>query len=85
MKGYENQVDHHYTKDFNQDKVNNTLIYDDGFTKRSIPVNIFEEYGALSQLLTEDKITIYEICENYPHIYENYYKEFEKIVFERDC
>jgi hypothetical protein len=50
--------------------------------KRSIPVKIPEEYCALTQLFTEDKITIYEICENYPHIYETYYKELERIMFE---
>jgi hypothetical protein len=43
-----------------------------------------QEYSALTQLLTEDKITIYEICENYPQIYETYYKALEKITLERD-
>jgi hypothetical protein len=52
--------------------------------KKSIPVNISEEYGGLTQLLTEDKISIYEICENYPQIYETYYKALERITFERD-
>jgi hypothetical protein len=33
MKGYENQIVQHCTKDFNQGKDNTTLIYDDGFTK----------------------------------------------------
>jgi hypothetical protein len=74
----------HCTKDFNQGKDNTYLIYDDGFTKTSIPVKIPEEYGALTQLLTEDKITIYEICQNYPHIYETYYKALERITLEHD-
>jgi hypothetical protein len=59
MKGYETQIVQHCTKDFNQGKDNTTLIYDDEFTKKSIPVKIPEEYGALTQLLTEDKITVY--------------------------
>jgi hypothetical protein len=84
MKGYENQIVQHCTKDFNQDKDNTTLIYDDGYTKKSIPVKIPEEYGLLTQLLTEDKISIYEICENYPQIYETYYQALEKITLERD-
>jgi hypothetical protein len=84
MKGYENQVVQHCTKDFNQGKDNTTLIYDDGFTNKSIPVNnTLKEYGCFTQLLTEDKLTIYEICENYPHIYETYYKVLERIAFER--
>jgi hypothetical protein len=74
----------HYTKDFNQGKDNTTLFYDDGFTKKSIPVKIPEEYGALTQLLIEYKITIYEICENYPHIYQTYYKVLERVALERD-
>jgi hypothetical protein len=73
MKGYENQG-----------KDNTNLIYDDGFTKKFIPAKIPEEYTTLTQLLSEDKITIYEICENYPHIYETYYKVLEKITLERD-
>jgi hypothetical protein len=84
MKGYENQIVQHCTKDFNQGKDNTTLIYDDGFTKKFIPAKIPEEYTALTQLLTEDKINMYEICENYPHIYETYYKALEKITLERD-
>jgi hypothetical protein len=52
--------------------------------KESIPVKIPEEYGALTQLLSKDKITIYEIYENYPHIYEVYYKVLERTAFERD-
>jgi hypothetical protein len=68
MRGYENQIVQNYTKDFKESKNNTTLIHDDGFTKRSIPAKIPEEYGALTQFLTEDKIIIYEICENYPHI-----------------
>jgi hypothetical protein len=46
------------------------LIYDDGSTKRSIPipVKIPKKYVPLIQLLTEDKISISEICENYPRI-----------------
>jgi hypothetical protein len=74
MKGYENQIVQHCTKDFNQGKDNTTLVYDNGCTKRSIPVKIPGEYGALSQLLTEDKINIYEICE-----------ALERIILERDC
>jgi hypothetical protein len=66
------------------DKDNTTLIYDDGFTKRSIPVNISGEYSALTPLLTEDKISIYEICENYPHINETYNKALERITLEHD-
>jgi hypothetical protein len=84
MKGYENQIVQHCTKDFNQDKDNTTLVYDDGYTKKSIPVKIPEEYDGLTQLLTEDKISIYEICENYPQIYETYYKALERITLERD-
>jgi hypothetical protein len=53
-------------KDFNQGKHNTTLIYDDCCTKKSIPVKIPDKYGALTQLLTEDKISLYEIWENYP-------------------
>jgi hypothetical protein len=60
------------------------LIYDDGFRKKSIPAKIPEEYTALTQLLNEDKISIYEICENYPQIYETYYKALENITLERD-
>jgi hypothetical protein len=60
------------------------LIYDDGYTKNSISVKIPEEYGGLTQLLTEDKINMYEICENYPYIYETYYKALEKITLKRD-
>jgi hypothetical protein len=52
--------------------------------KKSIPAKIPEEYSALTQLLSEDKISMYEICENYPHIYETYYKALEKITLERD-
>jgi hypothetical protein len=85
MKGYENQIVQHCTKDFNQGKDNTTLIYDDGYTKKYIPVKIPEEYDVLTQLLTKDKITIYEICENYPNIYETYYKTLERITLERDC
>jgi hypothetical protein len=33
MKKYENKIVQYCTKDFNQDKDNPTLIYDDGFTK----------------------------------------------------
>jgi hypothetical protein len=84
MKGYENQIVQHCTKDFNQGKDNTTLIYDDGFTKRSIIVKIPEEYSALTQLLSEDKISIYEMCENYPNIYQTYYKALERIILERD-
>jgi putative component of membrane protein insertase Oxa1/YidC/SpoIIIJ protein YidD len=84
MKGYENQIVQHCMKDFNQGKDNTTLIYDDGFTKKSIPVKIPEEYTALTQLLTEDKINMYEICENYQHIYETYCKVLEKIKLEHD-
>jgi hypothetical protein len=84
MKEYENQVVQHYTKYFNQGKDNTALVYDDGCTKRSIPVKIPEEYGALTQLLTQDKISVYKICENYPHIYQNYWKALEKITLERD-
>jgi hypothetical protein len=74
----------HCTKDFNQPKDNTTLIYDDCLKKRSISVKIPEEYGVLTQLLTEDKIYIYEICESCPQIYETYYKALEKVAFERD-
>jgi hypothetical protein len=56
MKGYENQIVQHCTKDFNQGKDNTTLIYDDGYRKKSIPAKIPEKYSALTQLLTEDKI-----------------------------
>jgi hypothetical protein len=85
MKGYENQVVQYCTKDFNKGKYNTALVYDDGFTKRSITVKIPEEYCALTQLLTEDRITIYKICENYPHIYKTYYKALERITLEGDC
>jgi hypothetical protein len=68
IKGYENQVVQHFTKDFNQGKDNTTLIYDDDYPKRSILAKIPEEYCALTQLLTENNITIYEICENYSHL-----------------
>jgi hypothetical protein len=84
MKKYENQIVEYCTKNFNLGKDNTTLIYDDGFTKKSIPAKIPEEYDALTQLLTEDKISIYEICANYPHIYKTYYKALEKIKLERD-
>jgi hypothetical protein len=84
MKGYENQVVQHCTKDFNQGKGNTTLVYDDGCTKRSITVKFPEEYGALTQLLTEDKINIYEICKNCLQIYETYYKALKRITLERD-
>jgi hypothetical protein len=84
MKGYENQIVEYCTKDFNQGKDNTTLIYDDGCTKKSIPVKIPEEYSALTQLLTGDKINIYEICENFSHIYESYYKALERITLEHD-
>jgi hypothetical protein len=50
MKGYENQIVQHCTKDFNQGKDNTTLIYDDGCSKRSILAKITEEYGPLTQL-----------------------------------
>jgi hypothetical protein len=63
---------------------NSTLFCDDGYTKKSIPVKIPEEYCALTQPLTEDKISVYEICENYPHIYQIYYKTLERITLERD-
>jgi hypothetical protein len=46
MKGYENQIVHYCTKDFNQGKGNTTLVFDDGCTKISITVKIHEEYGA---------------------------------------
>jgi hypothetical protein len=69
MKGYENQIVQHCTKDCNKGKDNTTLIYDDGFRKKSIPAKIPEEYTALTQFLTEDKISLYEICDNYPQIY----------------
>jgi hypothetical protein len=84
MKGYKNQIVQHCTKDFNQGKDNTTLVYDDGCTIKSIPVKIPEEYGALTQLLTEDKISIYEIYDNYPQIYETYYKLLERITLERE-
>jgi hypothetical protein len=86
IRGYENQIVQHCLKDFNQSKskFKTTLIYDDDFTKRSIPVNIPEKYGGLTQLFTEDNFTIYEICKNYHHIYQTYYKGLEKIAFERD-
>jgi hypothetical protein len=84
MKGYENQVDQHNTKYFNQRKDNNTLIDDGGLSKSSISINIPEEYGVLAKLLIEDKITIYEICKNYSHIYETYYKVLERITLEHD-
>jgi hypothetical protein len=84
MKGYENQIVQYCTKDFNHGKDNTTLIYDDGFRKKSIPVKIPEEYTALAQLLTEDKISMHEICVNYPKIYETYYKVLEKIILECD-
>jgi hypothetical protein len=84
MKKYENQIVQYCTKDFNQNKDNTTLVYDDGFTRKSIPVKIPEEYSALTQLLTEDKISIYEFCENYPHIYKTYYKALERTTFEHD-
>jgi hypothetical protein len=45
MKGYENQIVQHYTKDYNQGKDNTTLISDDGCIKKSIPVKIPKEYG----------------------------------------
>jgi hypothetical protein len=77
IKVYENQVVQLCTKDFNQGKDKTTLVYDDDYTKKSIPVKIPEDYCALNQLLTEDKITIYEICENYPHICETYYKALD--------
>jgi hypothetical protein len=79
-----NRVVHHYTKDFNRGKDRTILIYDDDLTKKSIPAKIPEEYGALTQLLTENKITTYKICENYPHIYEIYFKVLERIIFESD-
>jgi hypothetical protein len=87
MKGYENQVVLHCTKDFNQGKDNTILIHDDGFIKRSnlVKIQILEEYGFLTQLLTQDKITIYEICENYPQIYKTYYKSLERIKLEHNC
>jgi hypothetical protein len=70
--------------DFNQGKNHTTLIYNDKFSKRSILVKIFEEYCTLIQLLTEDKVTIYEICENYPNIYQTYNKALERIILERE-
>jgi hypothetical protein len=82
MKGYENQIVQYCTKDFNQGRENSTLVYDDGCIKKSIPVKISEEYGALTQLLTDYEI--YEICENYPKIYDTYYKVLERIILERD-
>jgi hypothetical protein len=84
MKGYENKIVQYCTKNFNQGKDNTTLIYDDGFTKKSIPAKIPDEYSALTKLLSEDKINMYEICENYQQIYETYYKALEKITLERD-
>jgi hypothetical protein len=81
INGYENEVVQHCAEDFNQGKDRINLINDEGLRKRFIPIKIPEEYGALTQLLTEDKITIYEICENYPHIYETYYKVLERITF----
>jgi hypothetical protein len=83
IKGYKNQVVQYCTKLFNLGKDSTTLVYDDGCTKRSITVKITKEYGVLTQLLTEDKITIYEICEKYPNIYETYYKALERIRLER--
>jgi hypothetical protein len=44
MKKYENQIVQYCTKDFNQGKDNTTLIYDDGFTKKSISAKIPDEY-----------------------------------------
>jgi hypothetical protein len=82
MKRYENQVVQHCTKYFNHGKDNTTLVYDYDCTKRSILVKIPEEYGVFTQFLTEDKISIYEICENYPQIYEIYYKTLERVTFE---
>jgi hypothetical protein len=82
MKEYENQIVQHCTTDFNQGKDNTTLVYDDGYTKKSITIKIPEEYCALTQLLTEDKISMYEICENYSQIYEIYYKALERITLE---
>jgi hypothetical protein len=61
MKGYENQIVKHCPKDFNQGENNTSLIYDDGFRKKSIPAKIPEEYSPLTQLFTENKISIYEI------------------------
>jgi hypothetical protein len=61
MKGYENQIVQHCPKDFNQGKDNTALVYDEGLTKTSIIVKIPEEYGALTKILTEDKINMYEI------------------------
>jgi hypothetical protein len=85
MKGCENQVVQHCIKDFNQGKDNTTLIYDDGFANKSTPVNnTLKEYNFITQLLTDDKINIYEICENYPHIYTIYHKTLEGITSERD-
>jgi hypothetical protein len=84
MKGYENQIVQYCTKVFNQGKDNSTLVYHDGYTKISIPLKIPEEYGALTQLLTEDKISIYEIYDNYTQIYETYYKALERITLEPD-
>jgi hypothetical protein len=85
MKGCENQVVQLCTKDFNQSKDNITLIYDDVFPSKYSPQNnTLKEYNFLTQLLTEDKITIYEICENYTHIYAIYHKALEGITFEHD-
>jgi hypothetical protein len=72
MNVYENQVVQDCDKDFYQGKDNTTLIYNDSFTKIFILVKIPEEYFSLTQLLTEDKISIYEICENYLYIYIKY-------------
>jgi hypothetical protein len=85
IRGNENRVVENCTTDFNQGKDNITLIYDDSFRKGSIPVKIPEKYCLLTQLLTEYKITIYEICENSPNIYETYYKALERIELECDC
>jgi hypothetical protein len=61
-----------------------TLIYDDGCIKKAVPLKIPGEYTTLTQLHTEDKITIYQICNNYSHIYKTYYKALERITLERD-
>jgi hypothetical protein len=52
--------------------------------QKTIPVKIPEEYSGITQLLSEDNISIYEICENYPQIYEIYCKALERISLERD-
>jgi hypothetical protein len=84
MMGSEKQIVEYCSKDLHQGKDNTTLIYGGNYTKKFIFPNTPEEYGSLTQLLSEDKIYLYEICENYPQIYETYYKALEKVAFERD-